>query len=447
MITDYFHKLISTHKSGTPAGIFAVCSANFFVIRAALEHARQVNQPALIESTGHQVNQYRGYTGFTPALFARFIRQSALSAGLDAHQILLGTDHLGTGPWQAETADVAMKKACDLVRQCVLAGYRKLHLDPSMPCRDDIPQHPSGFSPRLPVETIARRTALLCKTAETASAECSDQMHDLIYVVGAEVPVPGGLAAGDMAANDNGACVSSAEDVQKTLHAMARAFARGNLENAWERCVAVVAETGATFSADAIHPYERNRTRNLQALIRRHPNLVFEAHSTDFQTQSALAAMVQDHFAILKTGPCLTFAAREALFALAAIEADVLGCRKTVTLSQLPAVMRNVMFKDPVHWKHHYTGSHEYLHHITLYGFSDRIRYYWSRPESRAAVARLFDNLNRYGIPLPLVSQYLPDLADGVKTGRVSPTPERLVTEKITKVLKIYNAACGKSKK
>ena len=47
--------------------------------------------------------------------------------------------------------------------------------------------------------------------------------------------------------------------------------------------------------------------------------MVFEAHSTDYQTPAALGALVQDHFAILKVGPGVTFALREALWALSDI--------------------------------------------------------------------------------------------------------------------------------
>ena len=42
------------------------------------------------------------------------------------------------------------------------------------------------------------------------------------------------------------------------------------------------------------------------------PGMVFEAHSTDYQPAAALAALVDDGFAILKAGPGLTFALREA---------------------------------------------------------------------------------------------------------------------------------------
>ena len=434
MITDFFHKLAAAHQNGTCAGIVSICSANPFVIRAALEHARQDTRPVLIESTGRQVNQFRGYAGFTPAEFARYIRQAAKTAGLDESRIILGADHLGPGPWQTETADAAMENACELARQCVLAGFQKLHLDPSMPCKDDV----KNGRPYISLESIAERSAILCKTAEKAAADISGGKSPLIYVVGAEVPLPGGIGAGD-----HKACVSTAEDLEKTITAMALAFARSGLADAWGRCVAIVAETGATFDAETVYPYDSRRTRSLQQWIENRNQLVFEAHSTDFQTRDALTDMVRDHLAILKTGPCLTYAVREALFSLAAIEKAFLSRQKAVTLSRLPAVMTQLMSSDPSLWQHHYRGSHEYLQYITVFGYSDRIRYYWSHPDARKAVDQLFGNLSQYGIPLPLVSQYLPDLLDKVQDGRIPAIPERLVIEKIKNVLDTYTAACG----
>lgn len=53
--------------------------------------------------------------------------------------------------------------------------------------------------------------------------------------------------------------------------------------------------------------------------------MVYEAHSTDYQTQAAYRELVRDHFAILKVGPALTFALREAIFALAQIEQELIA--------------------------------------------------------------------------------------------------------------------------
>lgn len=45
-------------------------------------------------------------------------------------------------------------------------------------------------------------------------------------------------------------------------------------------------------------------------MVNDYSHLVFEAHSTDYQTKEAYKQLVHDHFAILKVGPALTFAMR-----------------------------------------------------------------------------------------------------------------------------------------
>ena len=75
---------------------------------------------------------------------------------------------------------------------------------------------------------------------------------------------------------------------------------------------------------------------------------MFEAHSTDYQTEDALRALVEDHFAILKVGPELTFAFREAVFALAAIERECSGgARTSVALGTAPTVLEEAMTREP----------------------------------------------------------------------------------------------------
>ncbi len=370
-MATYLQELVTAQKSGKAMGIISICSANPFFIRAGLEHARDRDRFVCIDSTGRQVNPDGGYAGLTPEAFARYIRQTAGSVRLDGKKIILGGDHLGPGAWSFENFDTAMAKARELTRQCVYAGYQKLHLDPSMPCKNDI----KDGRPYLCLETIADRTALLCETAEAAAANDPIRKNRLIYVVGAEVPTPGGVVKGK-----NNIRVSSARDVEETIRTMRRAFIRKGLEDAWHRCIAVVVETGATFAPEAVYDYDSAKVRDLKLFIQNEKNLVLEAHSTDFQTRQALTDMVRDHFAILKVAPCLTFAAREALFALSYIEREWLGRRKGVRLSQLPDLMKKLMHTDQKHWQTHYTGDAAYLKYITAFGFSDRIRYYWAHP-------------------------------------------------------------------
>ncbi len=433
-MTDYLHELVAAQKRGDAAGIASICSANTFVIIAALEYAKKQNLSVCIESTGRQVNQYGGYSGMQPKQFAQYVRRICKKLKLGEDQVILGGDHIGPDSWRFENSDMAMAKARDLIRHCVNAGYRKLHLDPSIPCKDDI----CDGRPHLFLKTIAERTASLCETAEEAAATCPDNKTQIVYVVGAEVPTAGGMLKGKSEIP-----VSSASNVEETISIMRRAFIERGLESAWNRCIALVVETGATFGPDAVCDYDSKKTEDLKLLIEGEKNLVFEAHSTDFQTHQSLADMVRDHFAILKAGPCLTFAAREALYALSYIERERLEGKQGITLSLLSELMQELMNKDRTHWQNHYSGNEKYLRYITAFGFSDRIRYYWSDQRCADAIARLFQNLKKYGIPLPLLSQYMPTQYEAVREGRIQCVPDRLVYGKIEETLDKYAKACG----
>ena len=145
-----------------------------------------------IESTCNQVNQYGGYTGMTPAGFRDFVAQVAGETGFDPAHVILGGDHLGPYPWRAEPAAQAMAKARDLVRDCVLAGYTKIHLDASMRLGGD-----PGAPGSPPDDALAaRRTAELAAVAEAAWGGLPAGSPPPLYVVGTEVPIPGGETAG-----------------------------------------------------------------------------------------------------------------------------------------------------------------------------------------------------------------------------------------------------------
>ena len=84
--------------------------------------------------------------------------------------------------------------------------------------------------------------------------------------------------------------------------------------------MALVVQPGVEFGDATIHEYDRTAAAGLAHFIENAPGLVYEAHSTDYQTLAALRKLVEDHFGILKVGPGLTFAFREAVFALADME-------------------------------------------------------------------------------------------------------------------------------
>ena len=269
----------------------------------------------LVEATCNQVNQLGGYTGMTPARFTSFLSEIARGVGLPNGRILLGGDHLGPNPWRKEPPAAALAKAAEMVQAYVRAGFNKIHLDASMGCAGDDPLSP---------EQIAARAAELCTAAESAAGETPGRPAP-VYVIGTEVPPPGGSKGSS--GKSAGPEVTSPQDALETIAVFQRAFQARGLEAAWERVIALVVQPGVEFGDAEIHNYQRSAAAGLARAIENQPGLVYEAHSTDYQTRAALRELVEDHFAILKVGPGLTFAYREALFALGAIEREMVASR------------------------------------------------------------------------------------------------------------------------
>jgi D-tagatose-1,6-bisphosphate aldolase subunit GatZ/KbaZ len=303
-----------------------------------------------------------------------------------------------------------------------------------MRCADD-PGEPGGA---LSDEIITQRTADLCQIAEAAFSERPPGSPSPCYVIGTEVPIPGGEQEAEA-----GLSVSRTDDLERTIELAKKAFLARGLEAAWQRVVAVVVQPGVEFGDASVLAYNRENTRPLSLQIEKHEGLVFEAHSTDYQTRQALKAMVEDHFAILKVGPWLTYAFREAIFALAEIEREWLAGRKGIVLSQVQQALETAMLANPVHWKKYYHGDEAYLSYARKYSYSDRCRYYWPQPEVDVALNKLRINLSHHPPPLPLLSQYLPVQYEAIRQGHLANNPESLIRHKIMEVTACYAHACG----
>lgn len=424
-------ELVASQKGGRPVGICSVCSAHQFVLEAAMQHASRRGAPLLIEATCNQVNQFGGYTGMVPSTFAAYVAGLAATMEFPLSRVILGGDHLGPNPWKDEPAARAMEKARELVCAYVAAGFAKIHLDASMHCADDDRTAP------LPPHIVAERAAVLCQAAEAACTS-QDEASRPVYVIGTEVPVPGGAQA-----DDAGLQVTTPDDALATVELFCSAFLARGLDGAWSRVIALVVQPGVEFGDAEIHEYDRTRAAALSSAIESVPGMVYEAHSTDYQQPGALRQLVEDHFAILKVGPGLTFAFREATFALAAMEAAALGGRREVTLSHLPEILEQAMVEDPRDWARYYHGDAVAQAFARRYSLSDRIRYYWPRPAVQAALAQLLHNLTQNPPPLPLLSQYMPLQYREVRAGRLPNTPKALIYAHIDQVLQDYAQACG----
>lgn len=427
-------QLITTHKAGKPVGIPSICSANRLVLEAAMLQSLADDTPVLIESTSNQVNQFGGYTGQTAAQFAAFTREVAAGVGFPASRIILGGDHLGPNAWQKEPAASAMPKAVELVRSCIRAGYVKIHLDASMKLADD----PGGKDTPLAEETITARAVQMAAAAEEAYRQLPSGSPAPVYIVGTEVPIPGGEQAGD-----NTVAVTRVEDARRTIETSRRAFEKAGLAAAWDRVIGVVVQPGVEFGDATVIEYDRPKAAGLKSLIEGFPGLAWEAHSTDYQTPDALRALVEDHFAILKVGPWLTFALREALFSLEQLEAELVAHHHGTSPSHLRQTLESAMLANPGYWKSYYAGDAEQQRIARAFSFSDRLRYYWPAPAVQESLARLIQNLQLHPAPLSVLSQYMPTQYEAVRAGRIRNTPRELIHHKVREVVEVYARACG----
>ncbi len=428
----WLQSVVQRNRRREPVGLYSVCSANVWVLEAAMRQALEDGSPLCIESTSNQVNQFGGYTGMTPSQFVTLAGAIAKRVGFPEERILLGGDHLGPYPWRNESSETALAKAGEMVRACIAAGYSKIHLDASMACADDDRNRP------LADEVIAHRAAALCQVAEQAWTNLSDRSAAPLYIIGTEVPTPGGEQGPGLAP-----AVTRVEDARTTLDHFRSAFLKRGLEAAWERVMGLVVQPGVEFGDASVFEYDRRKAQFLCNSLPASPALVYEAHSTDYQPAAALRQMVEDHFAILKVGPWLTFAFRETVFALGAIEQEWLGKRAGANASHVPEALEQAMLRNPVYWRPYYQGDEWEQHLARRFSYSDRCRYYWPDPSVERELDLLLANLSAAPPPLTLLSQYLPDAYDAVRSGAVPNLPANLIQDRIRKVVKIYAAACG----
>jgi len=426
----YLDEIVAAQKRGEAKGIPSICSAHPYVLKTVLRSddfnrhsttTEVVTTPVLIEATCNQVNQFGGYTGMTPKDFVRYVRGIAEENACPVGDILLGGDHLGPSVWQGEPAESAMTKSEALIHDYVEAGFVKLHLDCSMRLGDD----PAGA---LDVEVSAERAARLALVAESSGNQ------NLRYVIGTEVPVPGGATG-----HEDGVSVTKVEDAQQTVEVTREAFYRAGLQAAWERVIALVVQPGVEFGDDFVLPYQPEPARALSEFIQSQP-VVFEAHSTDYQTRQALKNLVRDHFAILKVGPALTFAFREAVFALAMMENEIIGVDERSNIIQ---VLDRVMIQHPEHWKKYYCGDEREQAFKRKYSLSDRIRYYWADPRVQRAFEKMMRALGENPLPAMLVGQFAPDVLSVNKDSGDRLSPGQVLSAKIERVLDDYVQACS----
>lgn len=431
MRTHRLKEIVSAQKNGTPKGIYSACTANQYVLEALFERELTGNDPVLIEATANQVNQFGGYTGMKPADFKEFVLSIAQRTGFPANRIILGGDHLGPLTWQKEHSEAAMVKAVELVRDYVLAGFTKIHLDTSMRLLDDPYDRP------LETRIIAERGARLAKACEEAFAELrkNDPLAlEPVYIVGSEVPIPGGSQE-----EEAGIKVTEVKAFHDTVAQFKEAFISLGLKHAWDNVVGVVVQPGVEFGDETIHEYNRSMARDLCNAAKHEPGIVLEGHSTDYQTPQALKEMVEDGIAILKVGPALTFALREGLFALNYMENELFRFNSDIQLSNFMLILDDVMAKHPENWRKHYHGNKIRL--ARKFSLLDRCRYYLPMREVQEAIDQMLANLRTTIIPMTLISEFMPIQYDKIRKGLLRNDPVALLKDRVINCIDQYHDA------
>lgn len=418
--------MMNKRADGEKTGMPSYCTANQLVIKAILQRTAVTGQPVLIEATANQVNQEGGYTGMRPAEYYRWVLDLAAQHGVSEDLIILAGDHLGPLTFTDLPEREAMAKAKVLVYEYARAGFTKIHLDTSMKVADD-PEGP------LATETVARRGKELYDVAIKAYAELLQEVPDAprpVFIIGSEVPIPGGAQEAE-----DTLAVTKPEAFADTVETYKTVFGK-----AMDDVIAVVVQPGVEFGDDQVFLYNRNNAAALSAKLADYPGLVFEGHSTDYQSKEALREMVEDGVGILKVGPALTYAMREALFALSLIEKELVPEHAQ---SNVMETLDLIMLESPANWMKHYRGTEQECALARKYSFSDRARYYIGDPKVQSAVTTLFINLRTHEIPMNMIHQYLPLQFDAVRKGTLSKDPADLVRDAVWQVLYDYEYAAG----
>ncbi len=431
---NYLKNIVINNKKGIHAGCYSACTANKWVIEAVLERAKELDSFAVIEATANQVNQFGGYTGMRPADYKNMVFEIAEKVGLEKERIILGGDHLGPLVWQKEEPDTAMKYSRQLIDAYIMAGYTKIHIDTSMRLSKDSQTEP------LSDKIIAERSAQLYKQAKESFDNYKKQnpeAQEPVFIIGSEVPIPGGAEE-----NEDSVAVTKTDDFKRTVETFKEIYSQNGLS--FDDVIAIVIQPGVEFADDSVCEYDPEKAKELVSELKNYNGLIFEGHSTDYQTKECLREMVRDGVGILKVGPALTFAYREAVFALELIEKELYKTKPHIRLSNIRNIIENIMLDDPSNWEKHYHGTRSDISISMDFSYSDRCRYYMTDARVNEAVDILVRNINDAKVPLTLISQYMPSQYMHLRNNKEKVCAQWLIKDKIKDLINDYIYAINK---
>ena len=286
-----------------------MCSAHPTVVEAAIAQAAADGSYVLIEATSNQVDQFGGYTGLRPAGIPRSGPRHRRPTRIRAR------------PRRARRRPPRPEPLATRIRQCGHGQGRGPHRRVR---RGGLHQDPPGLQhvlrrrPGRPLRRGGRRARppACCRWPRTPRTAAASTHRCTSSAPRCRCP-----AERTRRSTASPRHPPTAPDARSPRTAPPSPNWRCN--DVWPRVIALVVQPGVEFDHLNVIDYEHSATAELRRVLDAEDHLVFEAHSTDYQRPAQLRELVEDHWAILKVGPALTFAMREALFALALIEAEL----------------------------------------------------------------------------------------------------------------------------
>lgn len=361
--------LLQASDAASPSGtgcrptLLAVCPTSPTVVRASLRAAEEANTPLLFAATLNQVDRDGGYTGWTPASFAAFVRSEAERQRIRV-PFVLGLDH--GGPWKKDrhvqdgwSYDETYAAVRDSLAACIDAGYELLHLDPT------VDRRLSPGTP-VPIPAIVARTVQLMRHAEQHRPSADGP--PLAYEVGTE-EVGGGL--------------QSAQRFRTYLRELRAALDRHRLP----RPSFVVGDVGTTL--DSTH-FNATRATTLTQQAQNEVGAVLKGHYTD--AVDNLSAYPMSGMGGANVGPGLAAAEYDALAALVDLEA-CLNADSGMATALRDAVVESGRWQKWLHPEEEGLGFDALAADRQRWLMRTGSRYVWAAPRVQAARDRLYANV------------------------------------------------------
>ena len=108
-------------------------------------------------------------------------------------------------------------------------------------------------------------------------------------------------------------------------------------------------------------------------------------------------------------------------------------------------VLDEAMLANPKNWQKHYHGNKQEIALKRKYSFSDRSRYYMPTENVSKAINILMNNF-KDGVPLNLLSQFMPIQYTKVRDGVINNNPEELIIDRIVNTIDEYLQATNQNK-